>query len=136
MPQFTTAARQKQPRLLSLVSIPVVRDEHIEEVGIIEQWTRSKKGDDAFKDYRWEYRKRFARMKAGTLPTEEFYAWNRKAREKKPPVRQGNHTDNSDHRRRCIVIFFIKRPYHPKYTKTQKMAGILGFSKIYFEKDR
>lgn len=53
------------------------------KVGAIAQWTRSKKDDDVFKDYRREYKKRFARMKAGTLPAEEFYAWSKKAREKK-----------------------------------------------------
>ncbi len=53
------------------------------EVGAIAQWTLSKRDDDVFKDYRREYKKRFARMKAGTLPAEEFYAWSKKAREKK-----------------------------------------------------
>lgn len=43
------------------------------EVGAIAQWTLSKKDDDVFKDYRREYKKRFARMKAGKLPPEEFY---------------------------------------------------------------
>ena len=49
------------------------------EVGAIAQWTLSTKGDDVFQG--WEYKKRFARMKAGTLPAEEFYAWSRKFRE-------------------------------------------------------
>lgn len=40
-------------------------------------------GDDVFKDYRGEYKKRFARMKAVKLPPEEFYAWSNAARDKK-----------------------------------------------------
>ena len=59
------------------------------EVGAIAQWTRSKKDDDVFKDYRREYKKRFARMKAGTLPPEEFYAWSKRAREKKAACEAG-----------------------------------------------
>ena len=59
------------------------------EVGAIAQWTRSKKDDDVFKDYRREYKKRFARMKAGTLPPEEFYAWSKRAREKKAACEMG-----------------------------------------------
>ena len=62
------------------------------EVGAIAQWTLSKKDDDVFKDYRREYKKRFARMKAGTLPSQEFYAWSKKAREKKAACEAGEIT--------------------------------------------
>jgi len=62
------------------------------EVGAIAQWTLSKKGDDVFKDYRREYKKRFARMKAGKLPPEEFYAWSKAARNVKASCEAGEIT--------------------------------------------
>lgn len=63
-------------------------------MGAIAQWTLSKKDDDVFKDYRREYKKRFARMKAGTLPAEGFYAWSKKAREEKAACESGEITPN------------------------------------------
>lgn len=70
----------------------------VKGIGAIAQWTLSKKDNDVFKDYRREYKKRFARMKAGTFPTEVFYAWSKKAREKKPPTRRRRlHRINSEH---------------------------------------
>lgn len=59
------------------------------EVGAINTWTRSKQDDEVFKVYRREYKKRFARMKAGKLPPEDFYAWSEKAREKKEACEGG-----------------------------------------------
>lgn len=59
------------------------------EVGAINTWTRSKQDDEVFKVYRREYKKRFARMKAGKLPPEDFYAWSEKAREKKEVCEAG-----------------------------------------------
>ena len=62
------------------------------EVGAIAQWTRSKKDDDVFNDYRREYKKRFARMKAGKLDGDEFYAWSKAAREVKAACEAGEIT--------------------------------------------
>ena len=59
------------------------------EVGAFAQWTLSKKGDELFKDYRREYKKRFARMKVGTMDTGRFYQWSREAREKKAECEKG-----------------------------------------------
>ena len=64
------------------------------EVGAIAQWTLSKKGDDVFNEYRREYKKRFARMKAGKLPPEEFYAWSKEAREVKAACEAGEITQD------------------------------------------
>lgn len=62
------------------------------EVGAIAQWTRSKIGDDVFNDYRREYKKRFARMKAGKLSSDNFYAWSKAAREMKAACEAGKIT--------------------------------------------
>ena len=62
------------------------------EVGAIAQWARSKKDDDVFNDYRREYKKRFARMKAGKLDGDEFYAWSKAAREVKAACEAGEIT--------------------------------------------
>lgn len=62
------------------------------EVGAIAQWTLSKKDDDVFKDYRREYKKRFARMKAGKFSPEKFYAWSKAAREMKASCEAGEIT--------------------------------------------
>lgn len=59
------------------------------EVGAINTWTRGKQKDEVWKDYRREYKKRFARMRAGKLPSEEFYAWSEEAQEKKAAYDNG-----------------------------------------------
>lgn len=59
------------------------------EVGAIALWTKRKSGDTLFRDYRREYKKRFARMKAGKLEPEELYAWGERAREKKAECEAG-----------------------------------------------
>ena len=64
------------------------------EVGAIAQWTLSKKGDDVFNEYRREYKKRFARMKAGKLSSDEFYAWSKAAREVKAACEAGEITQD------------------------------------------
>ena len=53
------------------------------EVGAIALWTKWKSGDTLFRDYRREYKKRFACMKSGKLEPEELYAWGEHATEKK-----------------------------------------------------
>lgn len=47
---------------------------------------------EVFKSYRREYKKRFARMKAGTREADDFYAWSEKAREKKAECEAGELT--------------------------------------------
>ena len=41
---------------------------------------------------RREYKKRFARMKAGTMAADDFYTWSEKAREKKVECEAGKLT--------------------------------------------
>ena len=44
------------------------------EMGAINTWTQRKQGDEVFKEYRREYKKRFARINAGKLTKSVFYA--------------------------------------------------------------
>ena len=53
------------------------------EIGAINTWTQRKQGDEVFKEYRREYKKRFARINAGKLTKSAFYAWSEEARKKK-----------------------------------------------------
>lgn len=53
------------------------------EIASILQWNRTKGEDAIYKAFRKEYKKRFARMKAGTLDANQFYQWSELAREKK-----------------------------------------------------
>ena len=53
------------------------------EIGAINTWTQRKQGDEVFKEYRREYKKRFARINAGKLTKSVFYAWSEEARKKK-----------------------------------------------------
>lgn len=53
------------------------------EIGAFRVWEKSKSGDEVFKVYRREYKKRFAWIKAGRITKEEFYTWSEKVREKK-----------------------------------------------------
>ena len=53
------------------------------EIGAINTWTQRKQGDEVFKEYRREYKKRFARINAGRLTKSAFYAWSEEARRKK-----------------------------------------------------
>ena len=53
------------------------------EIGAINTWTQRKQGDEVFKEYRREYKKRFARINAGRLTKSAFYAWSEEARKKK-----------------------------------------------------
>ena len=46
-------------------------------------------GDDLFKLYRREYKKRFAWIKAGKISQEDFYVWSEQAREKKDACEAG-----------------------------------------------
>ena len=62
------------------------------QVASILQWNRNRATDEVFKSYRREYKKRFARMKAGTMAPDDFYAWSEKAREKKAECEAGKLT--------------------------------------------
>lgn len=59
------------------------------EVGAITQWSKKRSGDEVFKLYRREYKKRFARIRAGKLDAGDFYAWSAQAREKKAACDSG-----------------------------------------------
>ena len=62
------------------------------EIGAINTWTQRKQGDDVFKEYRREYKKRFARINAGKLTKSVFYAWSEEARKKKEDCDNGTIT--------------------------------------------
>ena len=59
------------------------------EMGAINTWTQRKQGDEVFKEYRREYKKRFARINAGKLTKSAFYAWSEEARKKKEDCDSG-----------------------------------------------
>lgn len=59
------------------------------EIGAINTWTQRKQGDEVFKEYRREYKKRFARINAGRLTKSAFYAWSEEARKKKEDCDSG-----------------------------------------------
>ena len=62
------------------------------EMGAIHTWTQRKQGDEVFKEYRREYKKRFARINAGKLTKSAFYAWSEEARKKKEDCDNGTIT--------------------------------------------
>lgn len=62
------------------------------DVGSIAQWTRKRSGDEIFKVYRREYKKRFAWIRAGRITQEEFYAWSERARREKQRCDDGKIT--------------------------------------------
>lgn len=53
------------------------------DVGAGLSWERKSREDKPFMAYRKEYKKRFARIKAGRITNEEFLAWGERARSKK-----------------------------------------------------
>ena len=59
------------------------------DVGAGLTWERRSKGDLPFMAYRKEYKKRFARIKAGRITNDEFLAWGERAREKKNECDKG-----------------------------------------------
>ncbi len=52
-------------------------------------WSKSRGSDAVFMEYRREYKKRFARIKRGTVEPDAFYAWGEKAREKMSECEDG-----------------------------------------------
>ena len=59
------------------------------EMGAINTWTQRKQSDEVFKEYRREYKKRFARINAGRLTKSAFYAWSEEVRKKKEDCDSG-----------------------------------------------
>lgn len=62
------------------------------QIASILQWNRNRADDAVFKEYRREYKKRFARMRAGSMAEEQFYLWSKLAREKKLECEEGKLT--------------------------------------------
>ena len=62
------------------------------EIGAIALWNKNKSGDEIFKIYRREYKKRFAWIKAKRIDPAVFYEWSAKAREKKDACERGELT--------------------------------------------
>ena len=49
----------------------------------VQKWAESRRSDQAFQEYRREYKRRFAWIKAGKYTEDEFSDWSRRAREKR-----------------------------------------------------
>lgn len=62
------------------------------EMGAIKRWREKKSSDELFKDYRREYKKRFAWIRAGRITAEDFYAWSAVARAKRDECVEGKIT--------------------------------------------
>ena len=63
--------------------------QHCRDIGALKQWTLRQAGNDAFKAYRKEYRRRFAWIKAGRISDEDFYAWSGRAGAQKKKYDEG-----------------------------------------------
>lgn len=48
-----------------------------------------KRRNEIFKEYRREYKRRFAQMKSGRLDADAFYAWGAEARQKESACERG-----------------------------------------------
>lgn len=59
------------------------------EIGAFRVWEKNRSGNEVFRLYRREYKKRFAWIKAGRIEPDAFYAWSEKAREKKAECETG-----------------------------------------------
>ena len=65
------------------------------EVAAMEKWTESRKDDSIFKEYRREYKRRFAWIRAGRITAEEFYQWSEQARLREADCEKGGVTFES-----------------------------------------
>ena len=65
---------------------------NIKREEVIHTGTQRKWRDEVFKEYRREYKKRFARINAGRLTKSAFYAWSEEARKKKEDCDNGTIT--------------------------------------------
>jgi len=66
-----------------------VKSRSCREAASIPQWNRNRADDQVFKEYRREYKKRFARTKAGAMDEIQFYLWAKQARDKKAECESG-----------------------------------------------
>lgn len=57
--------------------------------GAVQKWTENRKDDTVFKEYRREYKRHFAWIRAGKLSTEDFSAWSKRAQAKKKDCDDG-----------------------------------------------
>ena len=72
---------------------PVAEGQEVcREIGAFKQWTKKQSDDPVFKIYRREYKKRFARIKAGNIDDDAFKLWSKKAREEKKKCDNGTIT--------------------------------------------
>ena len=72
---------------------PVPKGQEVcREIGALRQWTKKQSDDPIFKIYRREYKKRFARIKAGNIDDDAFKQWSKKAREEKKKCDNGTIT--------------------------------------------
>ena len=58
------------------------------DIGALKQWTLRQAGNDAFKAYCKEYKRRFAWIKAGRITDQQFYDWSERARAEKDKCEQ------------------------------------------------
>jgi len=56
------------------------------------KWMEERRDDQIFREYRREYKRRFAWIKAGRIRPEDFYLWSEQAREKKAECDEGKIT--------------------------------------------
>lgn len=56
------------------------------------KWVEERKDNKVFREYRREYKRRFAWIKARKLKSEDFYAWSEQARKKKAECENGTIT--------------------------------------------
>ena len=56
------------------------------------KWEQNRQSDQIFRDYRREYKRRFAWIKAGKYTEDEFSEWSRRAREKRTECEKGKIT--------------------------------------------
>lgn len=66
--------------------------QHCRDIGALKQWTLRQAGNDAFKAYRKEYKRRFAWIKAGRITDQQFYDWSERARAQKKECDEGTIT--------------------------------------------
>ena len=72
-PHAETSRKAQAAPKLELTSFPVL---------FSCAWLKGHGADEVFKEYRREYKKRFARLRRGSGIAEDFYAWGERAREK------------------------------------------------------
>ena len=56
----------------------------------VRAWAKRNEKDEVFREYRREYKRRFAWIKAGKIERNTFFAWSRQAKEKKAECSAGS----------------------------------------------